>query len=122
MIREYLRANLKSLILISITTISTIIGLSIWCNRIGEPLFKSILAVSAVSPYLFFYLALLFNHPMQSLQEHLRRKPFDILYLGITLMVPYFLYCMASQTFHWLGLVKLVVLMLGPLMYRNFNN
>ena len=117
MIKEYLRSNTISLILISITTIATIIGLSIWCVRLGEAPIKSVLAVSAVSPYLFLYFVLLFNSPMQALTNYLKENPFKIFYLGILLMIPYSLYCLASQTFHWQGPLKLFALVLGPLVF-----
>lgn len=117
MIKAYLQDNLKSLIFFTLITVATIAGLSTWCHRIGEPWLKSILAVTAVSPYLFFYFALLFNKPMQPLQAYLKQRPFHIFYLGIGLMLPYLLYCLASQSFHWFGPLKLILLMLGPLFF-----
>ncbi|NRA47353.1 MAG: hypothetical protein HRU09_20580 [Oligoflexales bacterium] len=117
MIKEYLKANDKSLILFGIVTVATVIGLTTWCTRIGEPLLKSILAVSAVAPYLFVYFALLFNKPSASLQAYLKKNPFHIFYLVIALMLPYSRYCLASQSFHWVGPIKLLALILGPLTF-----
>ena len=117
MIKSYLVDNKKALISLGFMTLATVLGLSLWCHQLGEPLLKAILAVTAVSPYLFFYLAVIFNQPAVGLITQLRNEPRQILGPSAALLVPYLAYCLASQTFHWLGLMKLIGLMLGPLCF-----